>query len=144
MSHCSLTDLIAAESETALIQLTDDGGSGSVDEAVAAGAIATATDEIDARLRGRVTVPDPAPDMIRLIAVELTIWNLYRRRFSNNMPDAMLSRRNQALADLDRVAKGEIRITDEQAVAKVAASVGVKTRDRIFNDDLMGRFNGNV
>lgn len=144
MPYCSLTDLIAAESEAALIQLTDDAGSGTVDESITAQVIATASDEIAARLRGRVTVPATVPDIVKLIAVELAVWNLYRRRFSNNMPDAMLSRRKQALADLERVAKGEIRITDEQADAKIAASVGVRTRDKHFNDDLMDRFNGNV
>jgi len=140
MPYCSLTDLVAAETETALIQLTDDAGSGSVNETIIDDAMATASSEIDARLRGRVTVPDAVPDMIKLIAVELAVWNLYRRRFSNNMPDAMLSRRKQALADLDRVAKGEIRITDEQADAKIASSIKVKTRDRIFNDGLMEKF----
>jgi phage gp36-like protein len=140
MPYCSLSDLIKAETETALIQLTDDAGAGAVDETVINDAISVTGDEIDARLRGRVTVPDTVPDMIKLIAVELVVWNLYRRRFSNNMPDAMLSRRKQALADLDRVAKGEIRITDEQATEKIAASIRVKTRDRIFNDDLMDRF----
>lgn len=140
MAHCTLADLIAAETETALIQLTDDAGSGSVDETVVNTAIATATDEIDARLRGRVTVPDTVPDMIKLIAIELAVWNLYRRRFSNNMPDSILSRRKQALADLMRIAEGEIRITDAQADTKIASSIRVKTRDRVFNDDLMEKF----
>ncbi len=81
MSYCDQDDILEQISESELIDLTDDIGAGSVNDAVLARAIADADAEIDSYCGARYTVPfSPTPLMIRRMSVDIAVWRLFTRR----------------------------------------------------------------
>ena len=76
-----LADILDRLDEEILIQLTDDEGTGTVNEARVNKAITQADGEIDSYLSGRYTVPLATPPaIVNKLSVDIAIWNLYTRR----------------------------------------------------------------
>lgn len=80
MSYCTLADILALRiaTEAELIQLTDAGGLGVIDESAVEAAAAAASIEIDPYLSPRMTLPlTSVPDPVRRWAAILTVYQLY-------------------------------------------------------------------
>ena len=113
MAYCTLSDLKKLIPESSLVQLTDDSGTGMVDETRTDEAIAQADADIDAYCGTRFQVPfSPVPDIIRKISVDLTIYNLYSRRL-DEIPKTREDRYRDAVKKLEGIGKGTISIGED-------------------------------
>lgn len=109
MAYSALADTQNQIEEAKLIQLTDDEGLGSVNEARVTRAIADADAEIDGYVGSRYVVPlSPVPDSIRRLSVELAIYNLYARR--DKVPEHRVERYKGAVKLLEQIALGKISL----------------------------------
>jgi len=141
MAYCSLTDLKKVEPEAQLIQLTDDAGSGLIDETNLAGAISGADSLINTYLRGHAELPlDPVPDIIVQISAELAICNLYKRRFGSSMPETMKDRQKWAEGKLLQIVNGQIKISEEQQAAASEAHAVIRTPEKEFPSTVLDQF----
>ena len=109
MSYSTIADLILEITETTLIELTDDAGSGSVDAATAERAIADADEIINSRLSIRYTLPFlDTPGLIRKISVDLAVFGLYSRK--GEPPETRTVQYEEALRLLDKIGSGEVKL----------------------------------
>jgi len=116
MPYCDLNDLLNASSERDLIQLTDDDRSGAIDETVISEMIEKADALIDGYVGSRYSLPlDPAPELINSISVDITIFNLYKRR----------SRLNKEIIESFKIAERQLeRIQAGRITLPGAAEIG--------------------
>ncbi len=114
--YCTLDDLKAQVSEAVLVELTDDEGTGQVDQARVDAAITAATDEINGYCQARYPVPfDPVPGFIRKLAVDIALYNLFSRRGYNDQAEeggdkAIIDRYRAAVRTLENIAKGVVTL----------------------------------
>jgi phage gp36-like protein len=140
MGYCVQADILEQIPETELIQLTDDGDLGAVDESIVTRAIADADSEIDGYCGNRYTVPFvETPDMVRKLSVDIAIYNLYSRR--QGAPENRQKRYDDAVSFLRRVSDGKASVpgatgTDESASDRVSLS----GPDRVFSRDNLEGF----
>jgi len=109
MMYATVADLQAQLRANELTQLADDDADGTADQAVLDRAIADAQAEIDGYLGTRYTVPlATVPTLIRRLAVDLAIWNLYCRR--DLMTDARKLQYESARKILKGLAEGTVTL----------------------------------
>ena len=109
MSYAAQQDLIDRVGEAELINLTDRAvpPSGAVDADVVGAALAGADAAIDGYVRSRYALPiDPAPALLRELAVDLAIYALHRW----DPPEVVTARRDQAMALLRDVSTGKVTL----------------------------------
>ncbi len=145
MAYCTLADLIMAIPERNLIQVTDDEGTGLVNEARVTQAIADADDLIDSYLRGKHTVPldiTPFPTAIRRISVDISIYMLYRRRLEFDTTDPMTAMYKEAIRFLEGVRDGKNVIGDPDSSANTGGvfKTNRATSDRIYDSEKWDTF----
>lgn len=142
MAYSIQTDLEEQISQTELIQLTDDTGSGEVDTSAVARAVADADAEIDSYCGSRYTVPfSPVPVMIRKLSVDIALYNLYSRR-ALEVAEERQKRYDNAVRFLRDLAKGLISLgADTPAEPSDGLPQANRTKDdRIFS---MGKSSDN-
>lgn len=142
MPYSTLTDIKKLIPETAIIQLTDDEDTGSVNQARVDEAIAQADAEIDSYCGGRYTVPfTTVPDIVKKISVDIAIYNLYSRKVEV-IPETRAERYKNAIRQLGDIAKGIITIGEPEADVPEAGGVQINTTtdDRVFTKDTMINF----
>lgn len=131
--YCYQADITEQISVDELIQLTDDNGLGMVDASVLDRAVADAQAEIDSYCGTRYTVPFSAvPDMIRKVAVDISIYNLYARR--RGAPEDRKERYRDAIRFLKGVASGgaSLGASAPQATDDSGPQTTKTPADRIF------------
>lgn len=107
--YATLTDLQAVLSPAELAQLADDDGDGIADQAVINRVLADAQAEIDGYLGTRHILPlSETPPLIRRLAVDLGIWNLYTRR--DLITEARKLQVESARKLLQRIAEGTVTL----------------------------------
>ncbi len=121
MAYAQLSDLIARFTEVELSQVADTDGTGEIDAAKVARALADADAEIDAALVGRYALPlAPVPDLLTRIACDLARESLY----SDAPTDLVAERAKQARNLLAALAVGRMRI-DAAAAPAANSSQGL-------------------
>jgi phage gp36-like protein len=137
--YCTLENLKSYLTEDSLIQLTDDENLGVIDEARVDEAIANACATIDGYC-GRYQLPFvTVPAIIKPIALDLTVYNLYARQMES-MPETRKDNRANAIKLLENIAKGLVRLGDAlgvEAPATPAATAAVSGPKRLFSRDTM-------
>jgi phage gp36-like protein len=114
--YSSIDDMKKLLSESELLDLADDAGSGSLDDdtvqAVLVEAIDAADREIDAYVGTVQTVPlaDPVPGLIANISAKLAVNHLYLRRPGVVVPDSWEKESTRCHRLLESIAKGTIVI----------------------------------
>lgn len=112
MNYCTLDDIKGHVPDRRLVELTDDlnpNDEGSIVEAVVAKAIDEAATLVDAYIGKRYSLPLPSvPPVLRMVAVDLSIYNLYERLTEMNVTDGMKLRYNNAVALLKQIASGDL------------------------------------
>lgn len=105
--YASIADLQLRITSSELIRLTDEADTGSIDEDKIAAALEAASIEIDSYLASRYPLPltDDQP-LLRPLAVDIAIWNLYGIVDQAGVPEVRQSRYDQAIATLKRIAGG--------------------------------------
>lgn len=105
--YASLADLLARFREEELIQLTDDAGNGSIDEAKVAQALTSADATIDAHLAAAYQLPlARVPGILTDLGCAIARFNLYR----DAPPELVGKNHDRAIATLRDIAKGIVKI----------------------------------
>ena len=144
MDYCTIEDIETHTSTPTLIQLTSDDGQEEVDRVVAQEAILYSSTLIDGYLRGRYTLPlDTHFPLLRILAIDLSIYRLYTRRMRNEMPEVIDNNYKNAIATLRDIQKGVITLQSENDSLETASfnAEEYKTNkdiiDMLFSKELM-------
>ena len=122
MDYCTIEDIETQTSTPTLIQLTSDDGQEEVDRVVAQEAILYSSTLIDGYLRGRYTLPlDTHFPLLRILAIDLSIYRLYTRRMRNEMPEVIEDNYKNAIATLRDIQKGVITLQSENDSLETAS-----------------------
>ena len=137
MDYCTIEDIETYVSTSTLIQLTSDYEQDEVDRVVAEEAIIYSSTLIDGYLRGRYTLPlDARFPLLRIIAIDLSVYRLYSRRMRDDMPEVIEAHYKNAIKILQDIQKGAISLETENDTSISAQDAGYKTnksyRDSIF------------
>ncbi len=142
--YCTIEDIETQTSTPTLIQLTSDDGQEEVDRVVAQEAILYSSTLIDGYLRGRYTLPlDTHFPLLRILAIDLSIYRLYTRRMRNEMPEVIENNYKNAIATLRDIQKGVITLQSENDSLETASfnAEEYKTNkniiDRLFSKERM-------
>jgi len=112
LAYCTKTDILMQVPELVVARLTDDSGGSPpiVDDDKVARAIADADALIDYHCKEQYVVPfSDVPEHIRVISVDISIYNLYSRK--ETLPILRVDRFNKAIKILILLAEGKIRST---------------------------------
>ena len=113
MDYCTIEDIETQTSTPTLIQLTSDDGQ-EVNRVVALEAILYSSTLIDGYLRGRYSLPlDTHFPLLRILAIDLSIYRLYSRRMRNEMPEVIETAYKNAISTLRDIQKGVITLQSE-------------------------------
>lgn len=80
MAYIELQDFVDELGENTLVELTDDEGTGEINEARVLKAIDFATGIFDSYARNRYTLPVPTTPMVKSLNLDLAIFHLYKSR----------------------------------------------------------------
>jgi phage gp36-like protein len=140
MAYCAQADILELIPESELIQLTDDGDLGVIDDGVVTRAIADADSEIDGYCGDRYSVPfTDVPDMVRKLSVDIAIYNLYARR--QGAPEGRKQRYDAAVRFLERVADGKASVPGGTGTTESATDrVSLSSAARVFSRDNLEGF----
>jgi phage gp36-like protein len=141
MPYCTQAIILNRIDETTLIQLTDEAGTGEIDAAKVAAAIADADATIDAYCQGRYTVPlSPVPPKILQVSVDIALFNLYSRS-DLEMPGVRKDRNTEAIRFLEMAAAGKVNLgAATPSPANTDNTVNVDSNTRIFSRAKMSGF----
>ncbi|MEI8390083.1 MAG: DUF1320 domain-containing protein [bacterium] len=134
--YCLIEDIQKQVSQDTLIQLTDDNQTGEIDSVIVEEAILYSESLINGYLRGRYTLPlainaNP-PDILKILAVDLSIYRLYSRRFQTDTPDSISEKYKNSIKILEQIQRGIISLGLETAGA--APELGEYRANKSFQD----------
>ena len=143
-AYCTLDDLKKTVPEAVLIRLTDDSGADIIDETKAVEAMASAAEEIDTYIGGRVKLPiaGTAPPILGKINADIAVYNLYSR-VKEEIPQTRAERYKNAVRLLEKIAKGELSIGLQPPPDPPESYDGasrVNARDKLFDEDTMDKY----
>lgn len=141
MDYCTIEDIETHLSIPILVQLTSDDGQEDVDRVVAQEAIIYSSVLINGYLRGRYSLPlDTRFPLLKIIAVDISIYRLYSRRMRTEIPEIILQQYNDAIKMLQNIQKGVITLEaegDTSLIPDKLQSGNYKSNktelDRLFN-----------
>lgn len=139
--YCTRQDLEERLGADQLRELTDFEETGEVNEDRVARAIEDAQAEVDAYAAHRYPVPfaDPVPAMIRKVALDLTVYALFRARgFDEKADQAVIEAHRAAIQFLSRLSEGKVSIGAAQPPKDQGARV--TAAERVFSRDSMEDF----
>lgn len=114
MFYCTIEDIETQTSTPTLIQLSSDNGQEEVNRVVVEEAIIYSSTLIDGYLRGRYSLPlDAHFPLLRILAIDLSIYRLYSRRMRNEMPEVIQTNYDNAISTLRDIQKGVITLQAE-------------------------------
>ena len=120
--YCTIDDIEKHASSPTLIQLSSDDGQEAVNRVVVDEAILYASTLIDGYLRGRYSLPlDTHFPLLRIIAIDLSVYRLYSRRMRNEMPEVIETAYKSAIATLRDIQKGVISLQSENDTLETSA-----------------------
>ena len=145
--YCTSQDIEKQITHEILVQLTNDTPpQDTVDDSVTYEAILYSSTLIDGYLRGKYTLPlDAHFPLLRIIAIDLSIYRLYSRRLQADMPESILAQYKEAIKTLEKIQKGtislEIETDDGSSVAETKDYITNKTRfDRTFPHEVLREY----
>lgn len=120
--YCTIEDIETQTSTPTLIQLSSDNGQEEVNRVVVEEAIIYSSTLIDGYLRGRYSLPlDAHFPLLRILAIDLSIYRLYSRRMRNEMPEVIQKNYNNAISTLRDIQKGVITLESESDTLETAS-----------------------
>jgi len=150
MAYNTITELLQNIEQTALVSLVNDETRDLEDVSLSTpadvatvritNAISEADAEIDGYLRARYTLPlSSTPTMVKQLSRDVCIYNLYKRRMRENIPDSIVETYKMCVKVLEKIQRGEIHLGVEVAgVSSPGADVTVNktAEDRIFPKEM--------
>lgn len=145
MAYCAKADIEKHLKQDVLVELTDDTGTGAVNDSVVTACIAAADALIDGYLRGRYTVPlSTVPALVNEISVNLAIYELFNRTKAMLVTEQIEKNRTFYIELLEDIGKGTVTldVVDQagQAVTTSFAASNKTAADRVFTSDLLGAY----
>ncbi len=143
MMYCSYDDLTKKVSESTLIYLTDEIGTGSVDMEKIEDAIKSAQVEIDPYARKRYNTPfNPVPESIKRLTVDIAVYNLYSLKGLSESDQTIKDRYNAAIKFLERLALGKVTLGEGESVtpSPSGSMLEITSNKRIFSRKRMRDF----
>jgi phage gp36-like protein len=141
--YCTLDDLKKKVPEETIVELTDDAGTGAIDQGQVDEAIEAASDEIDLYIGKVAKLPiaqDQIPPMLRSLAAELAVYHLYSRK-QRELPEVRKDRYKNAVRLLEKVLDGKISIgLEPPPEAPPNRDVKVAVRTQIFDEETLDKF----
>ena len=141
MDYCTIEDIETQTSTPTLIQLTSDDGQEEINRVVALEAILYSSTLIDGYLRGRYSLPlNTHFPLLRILAIDLSIYRLYARRMRNEMPEVIETAYKNAISTLRDIQKGVISLQAENDLLETSSfnAQEYKTNKSIL-DKLFGK-----
>lgn len=140
MPYCTENDLLNQLTQAELIQLTDDAGTGLVDSAKVAAALAAASATIDAYAGARYSLPLAPSDKVTQLCVDLAIYELEKRR--RRIREATLAARDAAFSFLRDLARGRAVLDQPAGAPPQTSEADVKKteEERVFSDEKLEGF----
>lgn len=109
MPYCTTNDILERFPEQTLISLTDDDGSGTVNQQRVDAAISDASSLMDLYLAERYSLPlSEIPEPLKKIAVDISLYFIYSGRFDDEIPDNIRTRYKEALTVLQKINEGAL------------------------------------
>lgn len=117
--YCELADILAQVDRQKLIDLSNDdnepvldgSGNPTINTANVDKAIEAAGSEIDSYASVRHQVPFlPVPPIIKKLAVDIAIYNLFSRKWTGEEEDNIILRYKNAVKLLEKIAEGKVQI----------------------------------
>lgn len=140
MDYCTIEDIETQTSTPTLIQLTSDDGQEEINRVVALEAILYSSTLIDGYLRGRYTLPlNTHFPLLRILAIDLSIYRLYSRRMRNEMPEVIETSYKNAISTLRDIQKGVITLQSENDTLE---SSGFNTEEYKTNKNILDKLFG--
>lgn len=141
MNYCTIDDIETHTSTPTLIQLTSDEGQETVNRNVALAAILYSSALIDGYLRGRYNLPlNTHFPLLKVLAVDISVYRLYSRRLVNEMPDSIESAYKNAISTLKDIQKGVISLQSENDLFETSGFNADEYRtNKIILDKLFGK-----
>ncbi|MCG6552499.1 MAG: DUF1320 domain-containing protein [Candidatus Magnetominusculus sp. LBB02] len=139
MSYISASDMSCAITDTELIQLTDDSGSGVVDTARINEVIGMAAALVDSYIGGRYKVPlsAPIPEVVKAASVSIAVY-LLNMRSSFEISDKRVKAYEQAISLLKDIARGTATLgIEETTQERDNAASNKAANSRIFTSGSM-------
>ena len=145
--YCTINDIETQTSTPTLIQLSSDNGQEEVDRAVVEEAILYSSTLIDGYLRGRYVLPLNAHfPLLRILAIDISIYRLYSRRMRNEMPEVIQTNYDNAISTLRDIQKGIITLESESDTLETSTFCPDEYRtnkdvlDRLFNKQKLNEY----
>jgi phage gp36-like protein len=144
MPYCTLLDITKSLPESSVIELTDDSGTGIVNTETLNRAIEDADSLIDSYLIGKYDIPiDSSCKLIRKISVDLSIYNLFARRYSSSeeMPKQQSDAYKNQIKLLESIAKGLMLLSADtlESVVSVIYKTNKTISDKIFSKTMLDK-----
>ncbi|HSA05727.1 MAG TPA: DUF1320 domain-containing protein [Candidatus Gastranaerophilales bacterium] len=142
--YCTLDDIKQQVQESTLIEITDDNQANEINTAIVDEAILYSETLIDGYLRGRYTLPlFTIPMLITMLAVDLSIFRLYSRRFHTDMPESINNKYKNSIKLLEQIQKGIVSLGIE--IEGTPPELGeyrtnMTFQDRIFTKSMLENF----
>jgi len=138
MAYSTSQDLLARVTTRTLVQLTDTGGTGNVDETIVQSAIADSDSMINAMIAPVYKVPlTTVPPVIREMSATMAVYRLHL--FRSVDPGVWKDEYVRALAFLRSVAEGKAKLegvaAEPPASDSLSDSVDFSSKDRRFSRD---------
>lgn len=140
--YTSLAELLKEFTPEELARLSGDPSGSNINQARINYAIENACNMIDSFLRERFNVPfQPVPTMIKFIATELTIANLYEYHNHNGfLPPTIAKRKSYAMYLLRQVQNGDLQMDKTEGQQRPVLISNKERNNRIFDTDLLDNF----
>lgn len=146
MAYCTIDDIEKMIPEDILIRLTDDEGTGVINEAWVQEAIDSASEEIDTYIGGRVKLPitGAVPAILGKLNADIGIFNLYSR-YKEDIPETRETRYKNAIRLLEKISEGKVSLglqppPDPPDEGKYSDGGRVQVRDKIFDETTMSKY----
>ena len=143
MAYSTIADIKESLDEAVLIYLTDDEGTGTVNDDRVLGAVGKADSEIDGYCQKRYVLPfDPVPNIINTLSVDIAIYQLFSRRgFRENSADkAVQEKYKNAVRMLSDISRGVLQIGTGDAPHPPPIQVKTATRTKTFSETELDKF----
>ena len=122
MPYCTIDDIEKQTSTSTLIQLSSDDSQEEVNRVVVEEAIIFSSTLIDGYLRGRYNLPlNTHFPLLRILAIDLSIYRLYARRMRNEMPEVIETAYKNAISTLRDIQKGVISLQAENDLLETSS-----------------------
>lgn len=138
MAYTTLSNILHDSDSETIIQLTDDGDTGSMDTAVVNKHISKQQNIIDGYLRGRYPVEMADGDVPVLISdacTKMSLYSLYGRRATMTMPDKVIRDYKDTLKFLISIQKGDISPFDTEDEPEVVLK-NKTSSDKIYTSNV--------